>query len=199
MNANVRPFTPPQSEAESFRMAMRSLASGVSVLTHGVGEHRTGLTATSVASLSAEPPSLIVCVNRSASLYRQLGSGDLFGVNVLGAEHAEIADRFAGRSGLNGAERFREGRWIETSEGVSLLADAIAAFECETEEILERHSHAVLIGRVRLAARRPAGGALIHWRGAYDQIGWSAEEVSRAIGLSPPPARGSDVILRFSN
>jgi flavin reductase (DIM6/NTAB) family NADH-FMN oxidoreductase RutF len=174
---------------------MRQLASGISVVTHGAGEHRTGLTATSVSSLSAEPPTLIVCVNRSASLYQQLGSGDLFGVSVLGAEHAEIAERFAGRSGLNRAERFREGRWISTHDGVSLLADAIAAFECETEEIIERHSHAIVIGRVRLATHKSADNALLYWRGAYDSIGWSADEISRAIGVTPAPV--PHVVIKF--
>src|ERR1700689_4892587 len=135
MNATVRNISAAPSAAESFRQAMRQLASGVSVITHGDGEYRTGLTATSVSSLSAEPPALIVCVNRSASLYARLGAGDLIGVNVLAADHAEIADRFAGRGGLKGAERFAEGHWVTTPDGVWLLADAIAAFECEVEDI----------------------------------------------------------------
>jgi len=195
MNATVRNISAAPSAAESFRQAMRQLASGVSVITHGDGEYRTGLTATSVSSLSAEPPALIVCVNRSASLYARLGAGDLIGVNVLAADHAEIADRFAGRGGLKGAERFAEGRWITTPDGVWLLADAVAAFECEVEDIIERHSHAILIGRVRLAAPRPAEGALIYWRGAFDRIGWSADEVSRAIGVTPGAPGGR--VIRF--
>ena len=179
--------------ADSFRLAMRQLASGVSVVTHGAGEERTGFTATSVSSLSADPPTLIVCVNRAASLYAQLSVSDLFGVNVLGENHAEIADRFAGRGGVKGAERFRQGHWIATQDGVSLLADALAAFECEVEDIVERHSHAILIGHVRFARPRASGGALLYWRGAYESIGWSAEEVSRAVGLAPTQPAG-DVV-----
>ena len=172
---------------ESFRLAMRQLASGVSVVTPGAGEDRTGFTTTSVSSLSADPATLVVCVNRSASLYAQLSIGDLFGVSVLNAQHTEIADRFAGRAGVSGPERFHGGRWTTTSDGVSLLADAIAVFACEAEDVIERHSHAILIGRVRLARPMPAGGALLPWRGGYDRIGWSDEELSRAIGLSPAP------------
>src|SRR3954447_17941090 len=112
---------------EGFRLAMRQLASGVSIVTHGAGEHRVGLTATSVSSLSLEPPTLIVCVNRSASLHAELSVGGLFGVSVLGAQHTEIADRFAGRTGLSGAKRFDLGCWTTTSNNVSLLADALAA------------------------------------------------------------------------
>jgi flavin reductase (DIM6/NTAB) family NADH-FMN oxidoreductase RutF len=169
--------------AQDFKLAMRQLASGVCVITHGSGAQRTGFTATSVTSLSSEPPTLIVCVNRAASLYAQLASGDLFGVNVLGAHHCEIADRFAGRAGLAGADRFREGRWSTFADGVSILDDALAAFVCETDEVIVRHTHAILIGRVRLARPQAQGGALLYWRGTYDQIGWSDEEVSRAVGL----------------
>ena len=185
----------PSTAFESFRLAMRQLATGVSVITHGAGDHRTGFTATSVSSLSADPPTLIVCVNRAASLFAQLSAGDLFGVSVLNARHAEIADGFAGRAGVSGAERFHQGRWTTTPDGVSLLADAIALFECRVEDVIERHSHAILIGRVRLASPRPAGGALLYWRGAYDSIGWTDEELSRAIGLSP--AQPSATVLRF--
>lgn len=178
----------PPELAASFRLAMRQLASGVCLVTHGEGDARVGLTATSVASLSAEPPTLVVCINRSASLYARLKRGDAFGVSVLGAQHAEYADRFAARTGLKGAERFLEGEWVETAR-VSVLADALATFACEAEEIIERHTHAIVVGRVISAAPRPNEGALLYWRGAYDRIGWSAEEVSRAIGAAPRDSR----------
>jgi flavin reductase (DIM6/NTAB) family NADH-FMN oxidoreductase RutF len=58
-----------QADSESFRVAMRQLAGGVCVIAHGVGVERAGQTATSVASLSVDPPSLIVCVSRASSSY----------------------------------------------------------------------------------------------------------------------------------
>ena len=169
----------------AFRLAMRQLASGVCLVTHGRGEARVGMTATSVSSLSADPPTLIVCVNKTASLYAQLHRGDAFAVSVLSASQAEFADRFASRTGLKGAERFVEGEWLETPAGVPVLADALATFACEAEEVIERHTHAILIGRVTQASPQPSDGALLYWRGDYDRIGWSAEEVSRAIGAAP--------------
>jgi len=189
----LRSPVPPEL-ASSFRLAMRQLASGVCLVTHGEGEARVGLTATSVSSLSVDPPTLIVCINRAASLYARLKRGDAFGVSVLGAQHAEYADRFAARTGLTGAERFHEGEWIETHAGVLVLADALATFECEAEEIIERHTHAIIVGRATSAAPRPNDGALLYWRGAYDRIGWSAEEVSRVVGAAP---RGSHPPLQI--
>jgi flavin reductase (DIM6/NTAB) family NADH-FMN oxidoreductase RutF len=169
--------------APDFKLAMRQLASGVSVITHGAASQRTGVTATSVTSLSSEPPTLIVAVNRASSLYKQLGTGDLFGVNILGAQHVDIADRFAGRAGVDRADRFEAGRWSTTPDGVWLLDDALAALVCEADEVIERNTHAIVIGQVRLARRQAYGGALLYWRGDYDRLGWTDEEMSRAVGL----------------
>src|SRR3984893_16879814 len=90
---------------EGFRSAMRDLASGVSLITTGQGEERTGLTATSVSSLSMEPPSLVVCINRTSTTLQAMRKNRVFGVNVLAAGHRAIADRFAGRSDVSGAAR----------------------------------------------------------------------------------------------
>jgi flavin reductase (DIM6/NTAB) family NADH-FMN oxidoreductase RutF len=168
-----------------FRVAMRELAGAVSVISCGVGDRRTGFTATSVASLCLEPPTLIVCVNRSSSSWTALRESRRFGVNVLSASHRDLAHRFAGASGAEGAARYDGGDWIALRSGTPLLSDALAAFDCWIEDIVERRSHAIVIGRVEAVRRRGGGGALVYWRGGYDQLGWSAEEISNAVG----PAR----------
>jgi flavin reductase (DIM6/NTAB) family NADH-FMN oxidoreductase RutF len=178
-----------EADVDAFRAAMRHLASGICLVTHCVGGVRAGMTATAVASLSLDPPTLIVCVSRAASTYAALARGVAFGVSVLGADHREFAERFAGRTGEEGAERFREGRWLVPPSGAPLLWDALAAFECEVEEIVERNTHAIVIGRVKHAAAASGGGALVYWRGGYDQLGWSDDELARATGLSPQSAR----------
>ena len=177
-----------EADGSVFRAAMRHLASGVCLVTHSVGGARAGMTATAVASLSLEPPTLIVCVDRAASAYAGLTPGAAFGVSVLGADHREFAERFAGRTGEQGAERFRDGRWHMAPNGAPLLADSLAAFACEVEEVIERNTHAVVFGRVKHAAAASGGGALIYWRGAYDQLGWSDDELARATGRSPTSA-----------
>ena len=164
---------------------MRHLPSGVSVVTIGEGDERTGMTATSVSSLSVEPPTMLVSVNRASSSYAALARSGAFGVNVLGSEHQDVADRFAGRGGEQGSERYAARRWVTLNSGVWLLSDAVAAFDCEIEEIIERHTHAIVIGRVRALFVSGGSSALVYWRGGYDQLGWSVEEVSRAVGLTP--------------
>ena len=178
-----------EADADTFRAAMRCLASGVCLVTHSVGGAPAGMTATAIASLSFDPPTLIVCLNRAASTYPGLAPGAAFGVSVLGADDRELAERFGGRAGAEGAERFREGRWLIPPSGAPLLWDALAAFDCEVEDVIERHTHAIVIGRVRRTAAGAGGGALVYWRGGYDQLGWSRDELSRATGLSPQTGR----------
>jgi len=173
------------ADGESFRVAMRQLAGGVCLIAHGVGVERVGQTATSVTSLSVDPPSLIVCVSRGTSSYPGLAPGIAFGVNVLGAHQQEFADRFFDGAGISGAERFDYGHWIVSPSGAPLLSDSLAAFDCEVDDIIERHAHAIIIGRVKGVAIRKQGGALVFWRGVYDSLGWDDDELSRAVGVTP--------------
>jgi flavin reductase (DIM6/NTAB) family NADH-FMN oxidoreductase RutF len=179
------PAAPPTESRDEFRAAMRELAGAVSIISAGQGERRAGFVATSVSSLSADPPTLIVCVNRASSSWPTLREAASFGVNVLSASHRELAHRFAGRTGAEGAARYEGGHWIALRTGAPLLADALAAFDCAVEDVIERHSHAILIGRVEAVRRGDGGGALVYWRGDYDQLGWSPEEIANAIGLAP--------------
>jgi flavin reductase (DIM6/NTAB) family NADH-FMN oxidoreductase RutF len=163
------------SLTDLFRSGMRELAGAVRVITIGEGEDRTGLTATSVTSLSVEPPSLLVCVNRSASAWPALRRHGAFAVNLLRAHHAMIADRFAGRHGLKGPARYDGASWLRLATGAPILEDALAAFDCEVEETIERHSHAIVIGRVVAVRLAKQADPLIYRRGAFEGLGRDAE------------------------
>lgn len=100
-----------------FRSAMRHLAGGVSVITVGRGRDISGMTVTSVSSLSVEPPSLIVAINLASSSWPLLKRYSIFGVNILNADQLDIAERFAGKDGLMGAERFAPAEWTTARRG----------------------------------------------------------------------------------
>ena len=146
--------------------AMRQMAGGVCVITAGIGDERTGLTATSAVSLSIAPPTMIVCVNRNASAYPIIALRRHFCVNVLAARHGPVADRFAGRGGIKGSSRYDGAKWRSLATGALALEDALASIDCEAEEFIERHSHVIVIGSVRALAVRP-GKALIYAEGKY--------------------------------
>ncbi len=86
-----------------------------------------------------------------------------FSVNLLAARHEALAQRFSGRGGVHGSRRFDEARWITLATGAPVLADALAAFDCLIEEVIERHSHAIVLGAVvslREGPEEPGAGAL---------------------------------------
>jgi len=188
MNSAVRTIK-IDSEVSSgdFRSAMRHLAGGVSVITVGRGKDITGMTVTSVSSLSVDPPTLIVSINRGSSSWPLLARHGFFGVNILTADQIDIAERFTGKDGLKGADRFVGAPWTAGLSGVPLLAGALAAIECEAEDILERHSHAIVIGRVLGIRTSGRTAALAYWQGQYVAIDQNEDAIRLAEVSLPAP------------
>ena len=168
-----------------FRGAMRHLTGGVSVITAGRGKDITGMTVTSVSSFSVDPPTLIVSINRDASSFPLIRRHGAFGVNILAADQLEIAERFAGKGGLKGADRFAGARWVTAVSGVPLLVGALSAVDCEVEEIFERHSHGIIIGRVRDVRNSTRNAALAYWHGQYVAVDQD-EDALRLADVSVP-------------
>jgi len=158
------------ADSAAFRHAMRTLSSGVAIIACGDGETRVGCTITSLASLSLAPPTLFVCLDRSSSTLAGLRRAGAFSISLLAARHEALAHRFSGHGGAHGARRFDGAKWTALSTGAPVLADAIAAFDCLTEEIIERHSHAIVIGEPLAISATSVGDALIYWRSAYRPV-----------------------------
>ena len=188
MNTAIRNIKVDHEVAsDDFRGAMRHLAGGVSVITAGRGKDITGMTVTSVSSLSVDPPSLVVSINRASSSWPLLKRHGFFGVNILTADQLDIAERFTGKGGLKGAERFAGASWTTAASGVPLLVGALAAIDCEAEDIVERHSHAIVIGRVldlRLSSRT---AALAYWQRQYVAIDQNEDALKLAEVSVPAP------------
>ena len=162
---------PVDLSPDSFRAAMRRFAGNVSVITVGTGKDLSGLVATSAVSLSVDPPLMLVCVNRASSSWPLFGRYRHFGVNSLAPHHRHVAERFSGAGGVKGADRFSAGEWRSSPAGVPLLADATVAIDCEIEDVIEKATHAILIGRVRSISLGENCGALVYWHGAYEALG----------------------------
>jgi flavin reductase (DIM6/NTAB) family NADH-FMN oxidoreductase RutF len=189
MNSVVRHIAiERQVSASDFRGAMRQLTGGVSVITAGRGRDISGMTVTSVSSLSVDPPALIVSISRSASSWPVLKRYGFFGVSILTSDQIEVAERFTGKNGLKGAGRFTGAEWTTRVSGVPLLVGALAAIDCEIEEIVERHSHAILIGRVLDLQVSTRTAALAYWHGQYVAIDRD-EDAIRLAEVSLPSAR----------
>jgi flavin reductase (DIM6/NTAB) family NADH-FMN oxidoreductase RutF len=186
MNSIVRSVSiEPQVTSGDFRNAMRQLTGGVSVITAGRGRDVSGMTVTSVSSLSVDPPALIASINREASSWPLVKRYGFFGVNILTSDQIDIAERFTGKGGLKGADRFAGAGWMTRASGVPLLVGALAAIDCEVEDIVERHSHAIVIGRVLDVAVSARTAALAYWQGRYVAIDQD-EDAAKLAEVSVP-------------
>ena len=186
MNSIVRSVSiETEVTSSDFRSAMRQLTGGVSVITAGRGRDISGMTVTSVSSLSVDPPALIVSINREASSWPLVKRYGFFGVNILTSDQIDIADRFTGKGGLKGADRFAGAHWMTRASGVPLLVGALAAIDCEVEDIVERHSHAIVIGRVLDVAVSERTAALAYWQGRYVAVDQD-EDAAKLAEVSVP-------------
>lgn len=148
--------------SDAFREAMRQLAAGVSIIAAGTKTECTGITVTSLTPLSMEPPTILTCVNRTSSLVPFLHRYWRFSVNLLSAQQQEIAERFTGRNGHQGFDRFQSEHWGELPSGTPVLLNALATIDCELEEIIERHSHMIVLGRVVDATVKAGAAPLLY-------------------------------------
>ncbi|NTJ44858.1 flavin reductase family protein [Agrobacterium larrymoorei] len=155
--------------SDELKAAMRNVAGGVSVITAGTGVNRVGATVTSATALSMNPPTMIVNINRSSSTWPIIARYNHFCVNILAAEQQDIASRFAGQGGLKGAERYAGAEWFELDSGASGLKGALSVIDCAVEDVIERHTHAIVIGRV-LSVVQGEGSPLLYHSGRYAQI-----------------------------
>ncbi len=159
--------------AQEYKQAMRHLAGAVSVITVTHEGERGGLTATSVASVAAEPAELLVCVNQSTDTWGLLERSGHFAVNVLTVDQVDVAERFAGVGQLQGDARYGNEDWVQTESGVWVLRSAAAALVCNVDEVLLRHSHALILGRVHEIYHQPVEPStqpLVYWQGQFASL-----------------------------
>ena len=132
---------------DEFRGGMRRLSAGVCLITTQQADgQRSGLTATAVCSVTAEPPTLLVCVNRRNSSYAAIQQAGVFAVNVLAVDDRPLADRFA--SPIPAEEKFHQGLWQRLATGAPVLESALVAFDCTLDQAIEAGSHDILLGRI---------------------------------------------------
>ena len=155
-------------EASAFRAAMARFPGAVTIVTTGQGDNRRGITATAVCSVTADPPSLLVCLNRKTGTCEAVTGSMGFTVNLLSGDGGPLAMTFAGAGGVTGADKFREGDWQDGVHGPRLTT-AIASFACEVSELLDAGTHTVFIGQV-VAISTADGAPLLYEQSRFHQL-----------------------------
>lgn len=156
---------PVAVDAADYKAGMRLLATGVTLVTTVLGGVRQGLTASAVTSLSAVPPLVLVCVNRTAGAHDAIRSAGAFAINVLNDSHAALARLFSDTAATT--RRFDSTAWGTGLTGAPLLPDALASFDCRLEDAIEKATHTIFIGAVLAVRTQPAARPLIYFDGQF--------------------------------
>lgn len=161
-------LAPDPAEREAFIRAMRAVASSVTVVTTGGVAGRHGATVSAFCSVSADPPSVLICLKADSRIARSVAANGAFCVNVLPRAREDIANRFAGRDDHRVADRFEGIGCIDSGRPVPSIAGA-AAFHCDLSDSLDSGSHRVFVGRVNRVVEG-APEPLAYLNGGYHQV-----------------------------
>jgi flavin reductase (DIM6/NTAB) family NADH-FMN oxidoreductase RutF len=154
----------PIVDAARFRRALGRHAAGVVVVT---GPGPVGMTATSLTSVSLDPPLVSFCVNRESATWPDLREAPYFAVNVLGSGQAALAARFAGR----GIDRFAAPtRWRSGPYDVPILAGVTAHLVCEPYDTIALGDHWLVVGLVVGSELGDSGEPLLYHHGRYGRF-----------------------------
>lgn len=168
---NTRLAAMPTVTSEDHRYGMRHFAVGVSIITARHGESRAGLTATAVCSVTADPPRLVVFVNKNVAASEVILNSGALCVNVLAGDQEEVAKAFAGMiEGVHGDARFEHGRWLELTTGAPALDGSLANFDCRVIKVFDESTHNAFLCEVLATCERNDGEALIYLNGGFRRI-----------------------------
>ena len=153
--------------AKAFRDGLARFATGVCVVT-GIGRdgRPVGMTISSLASVSLEPPLVLFCVDKKASACDAYAEGAVFAVNVLGEDQRALSELFAGQE----TERFARAEGEPGATGCQLLAGCLAFLECRRAATLEGGDHFIVLGRVERIVLGADGGPLIWFDRGYRRL-----------------------------
>jgi flavin reductase (DIM6/NTAB) family NADH-FMN oxidoreductase RutF len=155
----------PEDLPATFRAAMRRLAASVAIVVARGEDGPIGMAATSITSLTVDPPALLVCVNRATSLHALLVPTAPLSVNLLSRHQREISAAFGGE--VQRDKRFGIGMWREGENGLPELAEAQANLSCVIDAMLAYGTHSIVIARVLEARVGAEVEPLIYQDGAY--------------------------------
>ena len=153
---------------DGLKLAMRRWGSAVTIITSNENGVPHGITATAATSLTLDPPSLVICINRSASIHDPLLRTGLFRVNLLGVEHQPLCGDFSGKK--VGQERFAAGRWSLSKIEPPRLIGAQASIFCKVEDKLVYGTHTLFVGRVTRVHVADEVKPLLYQNAAYGQF-----------------------------
>ena len=157
-------------DRKAYRDAMARLGAAVNVITTAGADGWRGFTASAVCSVTDDPPTLLLCVNRTSDSHEPLTMNRILCVNTLSAGQEDLSGIFAGMTGLQGAERFEHGTWSTLATGAPVLEGAVVSFDCRITDVTEVGTHTVFFAEVEAIQSSIAHEGLIYFGRAYHRI-----------------------------
>jgi flavin reductase len=154
--------------SEAFRNGMACLPGAVNIVTTNVSGDKAGFTATAVCSVSDNPPTLLVCLNRGASVHQSFSQASNLVINTLGAGQDHLSNIFGGKAPM--LERFAQGQWGTLVSGAPVLQDAAVSFDCKIVVKRSVATHDVFFCEVLGIKQNEHAGALLYFQRGYHQI-----------------------------
>ncbi len=154
----------------NFREAMSRLGAAVNIITTAGADGDAGFTASAVCSVTDDPPTLLVCMNRNSKSIGAFHQARILCVNVLAHEHQELSPVFASVGELPMAERFAMASWLRLATGSPVLETAAASFDCTIDQITEVGTHSVFFCGVKAIHIGSGTSGLIYHGRAYHKI-----------------------------
>jgi flavin reductase len=164
-------------DRQTYRDAMARLGAAVNIVTTANQTGRHGFTASAVCSVTDDPATLLVCMNRTSRSRAQFALGDPLCVNVLATHQQPVSVAFASREAM--AERFESAHWTVLAPGAPVLDAAIASFDCVISEISEVGTHSVLFCAVQAVRLGEPAGGLIYFGRDYHALPQAVEQAPR--------------------
>ncbi|MFT5172894.1 MAG: flavin reductase (DIM6/NTAB) family NADH-FMN oxidoreductase RutF [Gammaproteobacteria bacterium] len=156
---------PARVDVKSFWMTLGERAIGMTVVTANGDDGPAGFLGLSATHVTADPPTMLVSIDRKTSALAAVLSGQHFAVNFLDADAGHVADAFSGKAGLSGAERFAPGEWATLITGAPVYNEALGVFDCRVEKVIEHGDTSIVIGAVVGTQARGSGDPLVFFRG----------------------------------
>jgi len=154
-------------DAKAFWRTIGNRATGSTVVTATAADGPAGFLGLSATHLCAEPPLVMVSIDKRTSALPAVLAARHFALNFLPRGAEAIAEMFGGKGARKGADRFEAGKWGTLTTGAPVLLGAVGAIDCVLEETIERHGVVIAIGRVVDVLDGSAAAPLIHFRGAF--------------------------------
>lgn len=153
-----------------FREAMSRIAAAVHVVTTDGPGGRMGATVSAACSVSDDPASILICLNRQTRIHGAVLKNGCFCLNTLGDDHQEISDTFAGRDKLDMQDRFAKGEWTALATGCPALDSARLSVDCEVFSVTEMGTHSIIVGTVADLRMTDPGKSLLYVRRGYKSL-----------------------------